>query len=183
MGLGHSKLWATNVGDESGKIYLTAWIPEKRDGKYFWPDNTPIGGDMWVNNCLGLTEEEGTVCVDVVRSDKETGIWIICYDADFMAEQHLENFKPRFKKDGKTYDYTYQRELAERNHIHVDIFGLHVNTFIEMETGDGPWPVTLVRTTSEEIDRRFEERRKKWFSETKEEKTSKLQNAIRKLFK
>ena len=184
MGLGHNKFWATNTGDESGRILLTAWIPEKReDGHYYWPPHTALGGDMWVDNCLDLKEEEGTVCVEIIRSDKDTGLWMLCEDGDFIGETWIYNFKPKFTDDSPTqygwkFDHKYHNELQEKD-PNVDPFGIHANTFFEMKSGDGPWPVTLVRTTSDEIDRKWEERYDRYHHPV----TSRLERLIKKIFK
>ncbi len=54
MGLVKKTLYATNTNDESQRIFLSAYIPEKRDNEYFRPKDTPLGYDMWVPNCLDL---------------------------------------------------------------------------------------------------------------------------------
>ena len=139
MGLPHRQLYATNTGDD--KIILTSWIPEKKDGGYYMPAGTPLGRDIWVNNTINLKEEEGTVPVMVVRSKRVTGIWIVCENGYFAAEQWLYNYKPRWDENKLRLDY----EWAEKHIEGDDIFGIHIMTDIEMKHGDGPWPVTLER--------------------------------------
>lgn len=142
MGLPHRQLYATNTGDESKKIILTAWIPVKKEDGYHWPPNTPLGGDIWVNNSLDLKEEEGTVPVMVVQSEEETGIWLICENGYFIDEQWLYNYKPRYKKeDPQRLDHAWAEDNIEGD----DVFGIHISTDIDMVAGDGPLPVTLVR--------------------------------------
>ena len=69
MGVPIRELNVTNTGDETGRILLTKWIPEKRaDGKYYWPPDTTLGFDMWIPNVLDLKIEEGTVPVEIVES-------------------------------------------------------------------------------------------------------------------
>lgn len=142
MGIPHRQLYATNTGDESKKIILTAWIPVKKEDGYHWPPNTPLGGDIWVNNSLDLKEEEGTVPVMVVQSEVETGIWLICENGYFIDEQWLYNYKPRYKKeDPQRLDHAWAEDNIEGD----DVFGIHISTDIDMVAGDGPLPVTLVR--------------------------------------
>lgn len=154
MGLGFTdrELYATNADPVCGKIFLSNWKPMVKDNGYEWPPNTPIGRDMWVPNVLGLKPEEGIVRVEIVPSDEETGLWYVCYDADFLAEKWLYNFKPKLKKiencftDGSPsyrFDSSHSREVVSEPD---DIFGLHVWTDnIKMNSGDGPIPVTLRR--------------------------------------
>ncbi len=142
MGLAiKNKLYATNVGCESGRIFLSQWKPILKDGKYCWPPDTPLGFDMYAPNLIDIKEEEGPVMVKVVPCEEETGLWLICYDDYFGGEQHLYNFKPRFKEGTNKFDYDY----AEKLNIGDDIFGLHIDVKDDMVTGDGPIPVTLER--------------------------------------
>lgn len=146
MGIAVRELHATNIGDKTGSIILTKWIPLKKDnGKYYCPPNTPLGLDMWIPNVLGLKEEEGTVSVKIVESKEETGLWLICFNDYFGDEQHLyANKKPIHKEENnrhgnyKDYSDWIIDEDEEYNSLHVD-------TDIKMEAGDGPIPVTLER--------------------------------------
>jgi hypothetical protein len=145
MGCPITTLHVTNTGDSSGSIILTKWIPVKEivDGKrmYKWPPDTPIGFDLWIPNVLDLKEDEETVPVEIVASDKETGLWLVCYDDYFGDEQHLYAHKPRFVEGTKKLDWEY--EDSEENDFDM---GLHVAVdSIKMKAGDGPIPVTLIR--------------------------------------
>lgn len=146
MGLPINKLYATNTNDESGRIHLSAWIPEKHeDGKYYCPKNTPIGLDHWVPNTLDLKPEEGTVEVRIIKSDKETGIWLVCFDDYFGDEQHLyAGIKPMFKEGTKNIDWKLFNKLIDDDDS-ANPFTLHVGTGIKMVAGDGPIAVTLER--------------------------------------
>lgn len=144
MGCPIQKLYATNIGTDSGKIFLSAYKPEKKDGHYYRPHDTPIGFDMFVNNCLDLTEEEGTVQVTLGKSDTETGLWLICYDDYFGNEEHLYDAKPRFVEGTKKFDYEYWDELCDTDD-NIDYCGLHVSSNLNMKAGEGPIPVTLIR--------------------------------------
>ena len=139
MGLPNKYLYATNTGED--KIFLSAWKPIKKEGGYCWNPEAPIGNEMWIPNVLDLTEEEGTVPVKIVRSQEETGIWIICYDDYFGGEKHIYVYKPRFLEGTTRLDYNYPEDLRDTD----DIFGIHVTTEFEMIAGEGPWPVTFVR--------------------------------------
>ena len=142
MGLPKCNLHVTNTGDESKKILLSAYKPIKKDdGKYYMPPNTPLGYDMWVPNCLGLTEEEGIVDIEIVESKEETGLWLICYDDYFGDEQHLYTFKVRFIEGTKKVDWDEDHYDESDNFYN----SLHVGTNIKMKAGDGPIPVILVR--------------------------------------
>ncbi len=185
MGIGHKNLWLTNTGDESGRVYLSAFIPVKKEDGYHWPPNTPLGGDYWVNNTIDLKEEEGPVYVEIVKSDVDTGIWIICADEYFGAEQWLYNFKPRFKESspdqyGWKIDHKYSEEM-ENEDPNNDSFGLHVRTLINMDSGDGPWPVTFIRTTKEEFEKKCEEHYNNWLKSVREKR--KNENKLIKLFR
>ena len=94
MGLGFiNKFYLTNIYGGDSEVFLSVWKPiKKEDGNYYWPPNTPIGGDLWVNNCIGL-EEGKTVSVKIVRSKVETGIWLCCSNGDFLNEQWIYNYK------------------------------------------------------------------------------------------
>lgn len=138
MGIAIRNLHATNVGDESGYILVSSWIPIKKKDGYHRPPETPIGLDIWLPNVLDLKPEEGTVDVIVVPSDVETGIWLYCFDDYFGNEQHLCNYKPAFidgtkRPDPKPYDEN------------EDAWSIHIWCDIEMVAGDGPIPVTLER--------------------------------------
>lgn len=141
MGLALKTLYATNI-ENDGKIFLSGWKPEFKDGKYYWPANTPIGHDMYIDNVMDLKEDEGTIPVEIIESEQETGLWLICYDDFFGGEQHLCNFKPRFIEGTKKYDSAYEDEIWDKDE---KAWSLHVDTEIKMETGDGPIPVTLKR--------------------------------------
>jgi hypothetical protein len=142
------KLNVTNTGDETGRIILTKWIPEKRDdGNYYWPPNTPLGYDMWIPNVLDLKEEEGTIPVEIIESKEETGLWIICVNDYFGNEQHLyANKKPIHKEEKDRFgDYKGFRDwIIDSDEAYNS---LHVGTNIKMEAGDKPIPVTLKRKT------------------------------------
>ena len=146
MGLPIRELNVTNTGDETGRILLTEWIPDKHaDGKYYWPPHTPLGYHMWIPNVLGLKIEEGTVPVEIVESEKETGLWLICVNDYFGDEQHLyANNKPIHKEEKDRFgDYKGFRdwiidEDEEYNSLHVD-------TDIKMKAGIEPISVTLKR--------------------------------------
>ena len=125
MGLPIRELNVTNTGDETGRIILTKWIPEKRDdGNYYWPPNTPLGYDMWIPNVLDLKEEEGTIPVEIIESKEETGLWIICVNDYFGNEQHLYANKKPIHKDEKDRfgDYKGFRDWIIENAIEEDWF-------------------------------------------------------------
>lgn len=153
MGVPISELYATNVGDNGhGEIMISSWIPEKHeDGKYYWPKETPIGLNHWVPNVLGLTEEEGPVRVEIVPSETETGIWMICFDDYFGNEHHLyAGIKPRFIEGTKNVDWKYFHEMTD-NDDNANPFTLHVSSrHISMVAGEGPIAVTLQRYIEEE---------------------------------
>lgn len=140
MGLGIKKFYATNTADESKNIFLSGWKPIKKENGYCWPPNTALGADMWIPNVLDLKEEEGTVEVEIIKSETETGLWMACEDDYFIGEQWLYTFKPIFKEDGKRIDWTKLEEDET-----IDEFNsIHVRTDIDTETGD-VIPVTLKR--------------------------------------
>lgn len=148
MGLGFTdrELYATNADPGSGCILLSRWEPEYRDGRYYMPPNTSMFYDMWVKNVLGLKPDEGTVKVEIVPSEQETGLWYVCYDGDFIGEKHLYNWKPKLKK--VKYGENPERFELDTSDIKWEdsFFGLQVWTDnIRMESGDGPIPVTLRR--------------------------------------
>ena len=141
MGLPIRKLNATKIGDE---IFLSKWIPMKKgNGKYYMPPNTPLGDDMWIPNVIDLTEEEGTIPIEIIKSDKETGLWLACYDDYFGCEQHLFDFKLKPIDGTKEFDF-----VEEHYDNTVDFYNtLHVSTDIEIKVGD-IIPVTLKRIES-----------------------------------
>lgn len=154
MGLPIRKLFATNIDTDivSDLILISSWIPEKRDnGKYYRPDNTPLGFEMLVPNVLNLSQSDGTIQVNIEKSEEETGIWLFCYDDYFGNEQHLFTFKHRFIPGTKDrIDWAYAENLlddAEDKGVDIgDIYGIHVYCpDIEMKAGDGPISVTLTR--------------------------------------
>ena len=142
MGLGIRDLWLTKIGNE---FLLTAsWKPEKKeDGRYWMPlPRTPIGLDMCIPSKIsGLNIGDEPMPVKIVKSDIETGLWLICYNDYFGNEQHLYNYKPRFIEGTKEIDSKYDYELM---HGKDWSWQLHVSSSIEMKAGDGPIPVTLV---------------------------------------
>ena len=128
MGLPKETLYATNIDDESKNIFLSTYIPEKRDGEYYQPKDIPLGYDMWIPNVLDLKIEDGTVQVEVIESEKETGLWLICEDGDSLEEQWLKTYKPKHVK-GRTDKFDYKED--------VNVFNtLHIYTEIDMKSGD-----------------------------------------------
>ena len=122
MGIPIRQLYATNI---DGEILLSKYIPLQDNGGYRRPPETPLGHDLWVPNAIGLKAEEGTVPVMVVRSDEETGIWLICFDDYFGNEQHLYAHKPRFVEGTKKLDWVYEDD--ESNNFDM---GLHISSDI-----------------------------------------------------
>ena len=141
MGLAKKTLYATNTNDESECICLSVYIPEKRDNEYYRPKDTPLGYDMWVPNCLDLKIEEGTIQVEVIESKEETGLFLIQEDGDFLEEQWLQTYKPKYI-EGRTDKFDFNESHYEED---VDFYNnLHIDTNIKMKNGDCI-PVTLQR--------------------------------------
>lgn len=133
MGLPKRTLYATNTNDESKRILLSAYIPEKREKGYYPPEEIPLGYDMWIPNCLDLKYDEGTVQVEVVESEKETGLWLICEDGNFLEEQWLVTSKPNYIEE-RTDKFDLDEDHYESD---VDFFNiLYISTNIEMKNGD-----------------------------------------------
>jgi len=133
MGLPKKTLYVTNTNDETKRIFLSAYIPEKRDGKYYTPKDIPLGYDMWIPNVLDLKFEDGTIQVEVIESEEETGLWLIQEDGDFLEEQWLQTDKPKHI-EGRTDKFDFNEEHYENE---VDFFNnLHIDTNIEMKNGD-----------------------------------------------
>ena len=147
MGLPIRELNVTNPNDENGKgdIFLSKWIPVKTENGYKWPPDTPLGFDMWIPNVLDLKIEEGTVPVEIVKSEDETGLWLICVNDYFGNEQHLyANKKPIHKEEKDRFgDYKGFRDWIIDEDEEYN--SLHVATDIKMVAGDGPISVTLKR--------------------------------------
>ena len=131
MGLPIRELHLTNTGDESRRILLSKWIPIKEGpGKYKMPPDTPIGYDIWVPNLVGLTEDMGTVKVELIESEEETGIWLMCFDDYFGDEDHIfVDRKPEWilDKEGK-------KKSVRADHYN----SLHVTVPFKTKHGDGP---------------------------------------------
>ena len=144
MGLPKRDLYVTYLGDDK-TLFFSTWVPPKnKDGEYYHPSEIPIGLDMFIPNVLNIRHDDGPVKVKVVKSDKETGLWLICYDDYFGNETHLHNYKPRFRTDTKypKVDFDYEDSLCDTMdytpwsiHVWAEDFG--------MKAGDGPIPVTL----------------------------------------
>ena len=133
MGLPKKTLYATNTNNESQRIFLSAYIPEKKDGEYYRPKDTPLGYDMWIPNCLDLKFEDGTIQVEVIESEKETGLWLIQEDGDFLEEQWLQTDKPKHI-EGRIDKFDFNEEHYEED---VDFFNtLHIDTNIKMKNGN-----------------------------------------------
>ena len=130
MGLPKRTLYATNTNYESKNIFLSAYILEKRDGEYYRPKDVPLGYDMWIPNVIDLKFEDGTIQVEVIESEKETGLWLICEDGDFSEEQWLQTKH----KEGRTDKFDLNEEHYE-NEVHF-FNTLHIDTDINMENGD-----------------------------------------------
>ena len=140
MGLPKEKLWVTNTGDPSGYILLSAFKPVKKEnGKYGYPPDTPIGYDMWIPNCIDLKPEEGTVRVEIVEAEEETGLWLICVNDYFGDEQHLyAGEKPIHLPPEERYrDFKGFRDWKIKNPYN----SLHIGSEIKMVAGDGPLSV------------------------------------------
>ena len=133
MGVPKRTLYATNTNDESKSIFLSAYIPEKKNGEYYQPKDIPLGYDMWIPNVLDLKFEEGTIQVEVIESEKETGLWLICEDGDFSEEQWLQTDKPKHI-EGRIDKFDFNEEHYEED---VDFYNnLHIDTDINMKNGD-----------------------------------------------
>jgi hypothetical protein len=157
MGLAHKHLYVTNTRDKSGYIIMTGdWKPEQNeDGNWFMPGGVPIGVDMWIPNIIDL-EINKQIEVKIVPSEKETGLWLICYDDYFGDEQHIYNFKPRFIEGTDRIDAKYNNHMMMSEEIEENYWGIHVWSDIKMVHGDGPIPVTLIEGHWEpEIPRKY----------------------------
>ena len=133
MGIPKRTLYATNTNDESKRIFLSAYIPEKKDGGYYRSKDIPLGYDMWIPNVIDLKVEDGTIQVEVIKSEEETGLWLACEDGDFLEEQWLYTDKPKYV-EGRTDKFDFNEEHYENE---VDFFNsLHIDTNIEMKNGD-----------------------------------------------
>lgn len=131
MGLPIRELWVTNTGDPSGDILLSAFKPVKKEnGKYGYPPDTPMGYDIWVPNLVGLTEDMGTVKVELIKSEEETGIWLMCFDDYFGDEDHIfVDRKPEWILDNE----------GKKRSVRADHFySLHVTVPFKTKHGDGP---------------------------------------------
>ena len=149
MGIPTRKLYATNIGDDS--ILLSKYIPVKKEDGYHFPPNTALGDDIWIPNVLNLTEDDGTVPVKVVKSDVETGLWVICVNDYFGDEIHMYTCKPTHKEEKDRFgDYKSFRDW-EFPEDDINVWGLHIwfKDLNDLVAGDGPISVTLVRTTEE----------------------------------
>lgn len=129
MGLAKETLYATNIDGDSKKTFSYQHIfQKKKNGEYYQPKDIPLGYDMWIPNVLGLKIEDGTIQVEVIESEKETGLWLICEDGDFLEEQWLKTYKPKHI-EGRTDKFDYKED--------VNVFNtLHVYTKINMKSGD-----------------------------------------------
>lgn len=159
MGLPHRILYATNVNREDGWICLSAWKPIFRDGEYYYDNSQPIGGDMMIPNVLNLTFEDGIVPVKIVKSDVETGLWLVCFNDYFGNEKHLFNYKPKtfVDKYGE-----FKVNFDSEDDANSDDWSMHVACEIDMVAGDGPIPVTLERGTYENPKTSHEEKKEKF---------------------
>lgn len=84
---------------------------------------------MWIPNVLGLKIEDGTIQVEVIESEKETGLWLICEDDYFLEEQWLKTYKPKHI-EGRTDKFDYKEDVK-------NVFNtLHIDTEINMKSGD-----------------------------------------------
>lgn len=150
MGIATRKLYVTNIGDDS--ILLSKYIPVKKEDGYHFSPNTAFGDDIWIPNVLNLREGEGTVPVKVVKSDIETGLWVICVNDYFGNEIHMYTCKPTHKEEKDRFgDYKSFRDWEFPEDDINDVWGLHIwfKDLNDLVAGDGPIPVTLVRTTEE----------------------------------
>ncbi len=144
MGLPKKDLYVTYLGD-ANTLLFSAWKPPKnKDGEYYHPSDVPIGLDMFIPNVLNRRRDDGPVKVKVVKSDKETGLWLICYDDYFGNETHLHNYKPRFRTDVvyPKVDFDYEDSLCDT--MDYEPWSIHVSAEgFGLKAGDGPIPVTL----------------------------------------
>ena len=138
--------YATNPGGID-EIFLSEWKPAKDNGQWIMPPGTAIGNEMWIPNVLDLEESEGPVPVRIIKSEEETGLWLICYNDYFIDEQHLYNFKPRFSKDKP--DRLDSEYMSTERNKNSKFWGLHVESDQEMKAGEGPIPATLKRITDD----------------------------------
>lgn len=76
---------------------------------------------MWIPNVLDLKIEEGTIRVEVIKSEKETGLWLICEDGDFLEEQWLKTYKPKHI-EGRTDKFDYKEDINVFNTL-IYIYG------------------------------------------------------------
>lgn len=116
---------------------------KKENGKYGYPPNTPVGYEMWIPNCIDLKSEEGTVRVEIVEAEEETGLWLICVNDYFGDEQHLyAGEKPIHLPPKERFrDYKGFRDWKIEDHYN----SLHIGSEIKMVAGG--W--TFKRQTKE----------------------------------
>ena len=138
--------YATNLAGID-EIFLSEWKPAKYNGQWIRPPGTTIGNEMWIPNVLDLKEFEGSVPVRIIKSEEETGLWLICYNDYFIDEQHLYNFKPRFSKDKP--DRLDSEYMSTERNKNSNFWELHVESDQEMKAGEGPISATLKRISSD----------------------------------
>ena len=150
MGLGISTiLHATVTSEDEKTIFLASWTPVKKGERFYWPEGQCLGDDIYCPNLLNLKFGE-TVPIEIVRSENETWLYLVCEDGDFISELWLYTYKPRFMENDinglKKLDYKYKK--TQKDTDMNCCFGLHINDihlsgFGELESGDSPYPVTL----------------------------------------
>lgn len=141
MGLGTQHVYVTRLTDDDPDLFLTYWPLERREGKegFFDPTNSPILLDMVAPNHIPeLTSADGSVEVDVVPCEEETGLYLTCEDNYFGGEKWLYNSPVHLVTDKYGHKH-YKQEETEYS------WPIHLQMDFDMKSYDPVKNVRLVR--------------------------------------
>lgn len=128
MGLPKKDLYVTRIEKDDSCLYLSDYCPIKKDGNWCYPPGARMLCEMHIPNIFPeLTFDDEPIKVNVVESDKETGLWIAASDGYFLNEIFIYNTKPIYKERIENSGYVYKRfnnsdsDEYEPWQIHVDV--------------------------------------------------------------
>ena len=129
------KLYAVIDVDNPERMLITQW---EELGTDFRPTEKtpPFWYYFYCPNFLGLTREDGKVEVKIVKSEEETGLFLICYGTD--SGLYLFNHKPDYKNGVLNLGYEIDNDLDLPLLVYIE-------EGIELGRTDDPKPVSLVR--------------------------------------